>query len=333
MSEYQEPIHDVAQLAHVEVLTPKPDETLSFFRDLLGMHVTEQVGQSVYLRAYEESYHHSLKLTESAEPGLGHVSWRAQSPQALARRVEALEASGQGRGWNDGDRGHGTAYEFTTPDGHLMEILWEVDYAEIPQELRSRLINRPQQRPLSGVPVRRIDHVNLLASDVTVNKTFMTDALGFRDRENIIVGDVEVGVWQSVSPLVHEVAIMRDETGTPGRFHHVAYWYGTPQHVADCAEVLREREITIEAGPGKHGISQALFMYVYEPGGNRVELFGDCGYLIFDPTWKPVTWTEENLEAGIVWYGGGLPAEFFTYGTPIVEMPAPAPEPEPAVPA
>lgn len=70
--------------------------------------------------------------------------------------------------------------------------------------------------------------------------------------------------------------------------------------------------------PGKHGISQAAFLYVIEPGGNRVELFGDAGYLIFDPAWKPITWREKDLEKGIIWCGGSLPAEFFTYGTPPV---------------
>jgi hypothetical protein len=43
-----EPIFDTHQLAHVEILTPKPDQTLWFFRDLLGMEVTTQQGQSVY---------------------------------------------------------------------------------------------------------------------------------------------------------------------------------------------------------------------------------------------------------------------------------------------
>jgi catechol 2,3-dioxygenase len=50
-----------------------------------------------------------------------------------------------------------------------------------------------------------------------------------------------------------------------------------------------------------------------------VELVGDSGYLIFDPTWKPVIWREENTEHRAVFYGGGLPAEFYTYGTPQVE--------------
>lgn len=320
----KEPIFDVHQLAHVEILTPKPEATLRFFRDLLGMEVTTQQGQSVYLRAYEDWYHHTLKITEAKEPGLGHVAWRTSSPQALERRVKALEASGLGKGWHDGDLGHGPAYRFTTPDGHPMEILWEVKYYQAPPEMKSPLLNRPQKRPLRGVPVRRLDHVNLLASDVTPNKEFMMEYLGFRLREHIVLNEgTEAGAWISVSPLVHEIAFMRDGLGAKGRLHHVCYWYGYPQHLNDLADVFREEGITIEAGPGKHGISQAMFMYVLEPGGNRVELFGDPGYLIFDPDWKPIRWTEETLAAGIIWFGGNLPSEFFIYGTPPVKTSSP----------
>lgn len=315
-----EPIFDVAQLAHVEILTPKLDQTLWFFKDLLGLEETERQGGSVYLRAYEDFYHHSLKVTEAERPGLGHVAWRTTSPQALERRVEAIGAAGLGQGWSDGDRGHGKAYRFTTPDGHPMEIFWEVEYYEPPEAKRTRLRNRPQKRPLKGIPVRRIDHVNLLASDVSKNRGFLMKSLGFRLRENIILNDgTEAGAWISVSPLVHEIAFMRDGTGAKGRLHHVCYWYGYPQHVADVADIFSEYGVKIEAGPGKHGISQASFLYVYEPGGNRVELFGDAGYLIFDPAWKPITWREEELDAGIIWYGSPLPAEFFLYGTPPVE--------------
>lgn len=317
---FKEPIFDVAQLAHVEIYTPKPDETLWFFTQLLGMEETERDGESVYLRAYEDRYHHSLKVTARDTPGMGHAAWRATSPQALQRRVAAIEASGLGKGWIDGDRGHGQAYQFTTPDGHNMEIFWDVEYYQATPDKKSALLNRPQKRPLQGVPVRRLDHVNLMASDVTPNKEFLVDTLGFRLREHIVLGNgAEAGAWLSVSPLVHEVALMGDQTGSRGRLHHLCYWYGIPQHNADIADVFSDYGIQIEAGPGKHGISQALFLYVFEPGGNRVELFGDAGYLILDPDWKPITWHEQNLEKGIIWYGSPLPAEFFLYGTPTVD--------------
>ena len=330
----KEPIFDVAQLAHVEIYSPKVDETLWFFKDLLSLSETERDGDSVYLRAYEDFYHHSLKVTYRETPGLGHVSWRASSPQALERRVAALEASGLGKGWIDGDKGHGRAYQFTTPDGHPQEILWDVDYYEAPEALKTPLMNRPQKRPTHGVPVRRLDHVNLMCSNVTPNKTFFMEELGFRLREHIVLdGGMEAGAWLSVSPLVHEVAVMGDRTGNKGRLHHIAYWYGYTQHLSDIADILTEQGIQIEAGPGKHGVSQAMFMYVFEPGGNRVELFGDAGYLIFDPDWKPITWTQETLDKGIIWFGSPLPGEYFLYGTPDVSDVAETLVEEEAVPA
>jgi catechol 2,3-dioxygenase len=111
---------------------------------------------------------------------------------------------------------------------------------------------------------------------------------------------------------------MKDQTGSKGRLHHICYAMQTRQHLMDAAEIFTDYGITIEAGPSKHGISQAYFMYVFEPGGNRVELFSD-GYLIFDPSHKTVTWSEQDLEKGIIWWGGSLPGEYFLYGTPAIK--------------
>ena len=47
-----------------------------------------------------------MKITEAPEAGVGHIAWRARSPQALERRVAAIEAAGLGQGWSDGDAGH-----------------------------------------------------------------------------------------------------------------------------------------------------------------------------------------------------------------------------------
>ncbi|MEK4230690.1 catechol 2,3-dioxygenase [Solibacillus sp. FSL H8-0538] len=308
---------DIAQLAHVELYTPKPEESLKFFTDYMGLQITAREGQSVYLRGYEDFYHHTLKLTEAKEAGMGHVAWRASSPEALERRVASIQQSGYGKGWIDGDLGHGRAYQFVTPDGHNQEILWEVDYFQASADQKTLLKSRPQKRPLTGIPARRLDHINMMCSDVAKNREFMSEQLGFKLREQIIVGEnQELGAWMSVSPLVHEVALMGDQTGNSGRFHHIAFWYGYPQHLMDLADIFAENGIKIEAGPGKHGVSQAYFMYVIEPGGNRVELFGDSGYLIFDPDWKPLVWREHELNEAIIWYGSPLPNEYFLYGTP-----------------
>ncbi|WP_027997401.1 VOC family protein [Sinorhizobium arboris] len=318
MSTFSEPIFDVAQLAHVELLTPDFDGTLYFFKDLMGMQETERHDRSAYLRGYEEQYHHSLKVTEAQHAGLGHVAWRTRSPQALERRVAAIEAAGLGRGWIDGDVGHGRAFSFETPEGHPMELLWDVDYVTVPSGQETPLHNRPQKRPPNGVPVRRIDHLNVMAANTGVCRDFMVDVLGFRERERVVGDDggPVIASWLSVTNLSHDIAIVPEPTEMRGRFHHVCFHYISVQHLFDLAELAKEAGISIEHGPGRHGIGGATFLYMLEPGGNRVEVMGDPGYMIFDPAWRTVVWEASKIADGVVWSGSPVPDSFWVYGTP-----------------
>ena len=82
---------DLAHLAHLEILTPKPDESLNFFVNVMGMTETARRGESVYLRGWDDYEHHTLKLTAAKAAGMGHFAFRATSPEALARRVAIIE--------------------------------------------------------------------------------------------------------------------------------------------------------------------------------------------------------------------------------------------------
>lgn len=313
---------DTAQLVSVALYSPKPDETVQFFYELLGMEISHRDGQSVYLRAYEDFYQYSLKITERDQAGLEEITWRAKSPEALNRIVSGLKDTDAGTGWTETDYAHGPSYQFMSPDGHRMKVLWELDYFVAPAELRSKLRNRPSKRPLRGVPVRRIDHLSLMVSDVPRHRDFLVNNLGFKVREELLSPEEAlIGSWLSVSPLVHEISILGDRLGGGNRLHHVAFWYGMPQHLLDIADIFSERDILTETGPAKHGIAQSYFLYAFEPGGNRIELYGDSGYLIFDPDWQSVTWSmanEVDRMNAVVWVGGGVPQSFFDYGTPAV---------------
>lgn len=315
-----EPIHDVAHLGHVELLTPKPEESLWFFTQVLGMSETDRTGQSVFLRGAGDYERHTLKLTEHRQAGIGHIAWRTVSPQALTRRADAIAASGFGRGWIDGDLGHGSAFQFVDPDGHHMELYYEAERYRAPNDQRSRLKNQPQRYSHVGAGIRRLDHVNLLSEEVTPNRVFMEQDLGFRLREHVILDDdTEAAAWISVTPLVHDVAYTLDATRSRGRLHHVAWWVDNREDVLRAADVLLENDIFIETGPSKHAVTQAFFLYGYEPGGNRFEIFSG-GYLIFAPDWEPVVWTQAERARGQAW-GLKLPESFHSYGTPIVNVP------------
>ncbi|HLZ60308.1 MAG TPA: catechol 2,3-dioxygenase [Ktedonosporobacter sp.] len=317
MSREQEPIFDVAHLGHVELLSPKPAESLWFFRDVLGMQEVARQGQSVYLRAWGEYERYSLKLTEAREAGVAHTAFRAMSPQALERRVREIEASGRGRGWIDGDIGHGRAYHFTDPDGHLLELYYETEKYRAPEALRPALKNQPQRYTDHGVGVRRLDHINFLGREPASNRLFLQERLGARLTEQIILDDgTESGVWLTFTNKTYDVVYTKDATGSMGRLHHIAYWVDSREEVLRAADIYLENGVYIEFAPGKHAIAQGFFLYAHEPGGNRIEV-ASGGYLIFDPDWEPIVWSQQERAKGQAW-GTPTVASFHTYGTPVV---------------
>src|SRR4051794_29562662 len=107
----------IAHLAHVEVLTPKPEESLGFYRDVIGLEESGRAGRSVYLRGWGEWSHHSVQLTEAPHPGLGHVGWRTWSPEDLSTAGGNGEAARAGGGGVGGAVGPRRAHRHPGPRG------------------------------------------------------------------------------------------------------------------------------------------------------------------------------------------------------------------------
>jgi len=315
-----QPVHELARIGHAELLTPKPDESLRFFVDVLGMEEEAREGQSVYLRGWGDYLRYSLKLTESEQAGLGHLALRAWSPEALERRVAAIDAAGRGIGWIDGDVGHGPAYRFTDPDGHVFELYYEAERYEAPEQMKPFWRNQPQRYVGRGASIKRLDHVNVLAEDVRANREFAENVLGYRLYERIELDDgTEAGAWLSLSIAAHELIYVADAYRANGRLHHLAFWVDTREECLRAADLFVDNDIYIEAAPSKHAIAQGFFVYAYEPGGNRVEVTTG-GYFVFDPDFEPITWTQDERGQGQFW-GVHTIESFHTYGTPDVEQP------------
>jgi catechol 2,3-dioxygenase len=312
-----EPLHEIARIGHAELFTPTPDESLRFFVDVLGMEEEARDGGSVYLRGWGDYLRYSLKLTESSRAGLGHIALRAWSPEALERRVAAIEATGLGAGWVDGDIGHGPAYRFTDPDGHVFELFYEAERYEPPEHLEPSWRNQPQRYVGRGAAVKRLDHVNVLAADVRANRDFAEKVLGYRLYERIELDDgTEGGAWLSVSIAAHELIYVKDAYGASGRLHHLAFWVDTREECLRAADLFVDAGVPIEAAPSKHGVAQGFFLYGYEPGGNRIEVTTG-GYLVYDPDFEPIVWTQAERARGQYW-GVKTIETFHTYGTPDV---------------
>jgi catechol 2,3-dioxygenase len=215
------------------------------------------------------------------------------------------------------DDAHGRAFRFATPDGHAVELYWETQRFAPTPDLRTAFKNQPQRYVPRGIAPRRLDHVNLLARDVGQTRQLFQELLGLRLTEQIIWDDgTEVGAWMSATNKSYDLAVTQDRSGASGRLHHFTYMMDSREDVLRAADILVDAGVTIETGPHKHNIGQTFFLYCFEPGGNRFEI-GSGGYLILDPDWRPVVWTQAERAKGQAW-GLQTVASFHTYGTPPV---------------
>jgi catechol 2,3-dioxygenase len=307
---------DVAQLGYVELLTPTFDESVEFFTNILSMHAVESSGNSVYLRTWDDYEKFSLKLTAHETSGVGRVGLRASNEAALHRVAD--RSMGTGGNWGEGEIGRGDTFQFVDPDGHGFDIYFDSEKYTPRDEQVPALKNQAQRRPNHGIGVRRLDHVNFLAKDVAANRDFVVGTLGALLTEQIQMNDGSItGAWMTFCNKGYDVVYVADRTGSSGRLHHIAFAVDQREDILRGADLFLEAGIHIETGPHKHAIQQTFFLYVWEPGGNRIEIVNAGARLILTPDWNVITWTEADRAKGQAW-GLKTIESFHSYGTPPV---------------
>lgn len=314
---YKPQFGDIAHLGHAELLTPDLQQSVRFFRDVIGLHESGRTENSVYLRAWADYERHTLQLTQAAVSGLGHLAFRARSEETLDQLVAYLFSNGVEGNWIEPSFGQGRSFRLHSPDGHLLELYFASERHTIQPGEKRAFKNLPQGYVAHGIAPKRLDHVNLLASNVKACREFFNQLLGLRITEQIIFGEDEMGAWLSATNKSYDIAFTKDAKSARGRFHHLTYAMDSREDVLRAADILVENGVPIETGPHKHSIGQTFFLYFYEPGGNRIEI-GSGGYLIFDPEWKPIVWSKEERMKGQAW-GLQTVSTFHTYGTPPVD--------------
>lgn len=282
----------LSHLAHVELLTTKLEDSVKFFKDVMGLFETARQRNSVYLRCWGDHYHSTLILTEADKPALGHAAWRTLGPEELTEAVTRVESTGTRGEWIEKSLGHGRAYRFKGPGGHTIELLWEVERFKAAAGDRSTYPDRPQKLSANGCAPRQLDHVTVATANVRQVGNWFRDVLGFRFMAMTYFGDdpnaIVFGVV-TTNEKSHDLGLGIDMSGIPGRIHHLAFWVDTQEDLLRTADYLVESGTRLEYGPGKHGIGEQSYLYFREPGGLRIEV-NTGGYRNYIPDWEPINW-------------------------------------------
>jgi 3,4-dihydroxyphenylacetate 2,3-dioxygenase len=301
---------DVIRCAYAELVVTDLAAARWFYVDLLGLVVTAEDDEAVYLRAFEEYLHHSLVLRRGAEPACARRAYPVRSPPDVDRAEEYFRALGVRvqRVRPGATRGIGEAVRVEDPLGFPVEFFHDADHVE-------RLTQRYDLHGAAGIS--RLDHFNVLTPDVPLAQRYH-EGLGFRVSEDIEDAEGTVyATWMHRKPTVHDIAL----TGGDGpRLHHIAYaTHERSQilHLCDHLGALRRPDM-IERGPGRHGVSNAFYLYLRDPDGHRVEVYTH-DYYTGDPDNPVVRWDVHDNQRRD-WWGNPVVASWYAEASPVLDL-------------
>lgn len=289
-----EPPFRITRASHVNLGVSDLGRSRDFYRDVIGLVVSEETDDVVYLRGLEEAAHHSLVLERSATAQAHRVGFRVDTDAD----IDAAEAhfTAQNIEHQRVDKDHqGPTVQFRDPVGTLMELTSSMDVVERKHQ------NFDEFR--AGHP-QRLDHFQVVTHDVQTATDFWA-GLGMRLAEYTAADGTDElwGTWMEVKGNTHDLVFTN---GRGPRLHHFAFT------VPDSSSLLQAADVAgalgfgdeIDRGPGRHGISNALFLYLRDPDQHRIELF-NAHYQFIDREVGPMRWDVSNPRRSQLW---GMPA-------------------------
>jgi catechol 2,3-dioxygenase len=305
------PPFNIVRCAYMRLNVQNIAASRKFYADIVGLIVEEETGNTLYLRGLEELNHHSLILAQATEA----------SCAAIGFRVAFEEDLDKAKAWYEGQ---GLAAEFI-PCPFQGRTLRAVDPQGYVCEYFAQMERRPsllrEYSLYKGAQLQRLDHFNMFSANVQASIDFYAQ-LGFRVTEYAEQEPQDGGriaaAWMHRKGNVHDLAFTH---GVGPRLHHFCYWSPTAMNIIHLCDVMASSGYlaNLERGPGRHGISNAFFLYVRDPDGHRLELY-TSDYQTMDPDHPPLRWSLRDPRRQTLW-GSPAPKSWFEEGSPFPNTP------------
>jgi catechol 2,3-dioxygenase len=159
----EEQIDSRADVGHVNLTVTDLDRAVRFYRDVIGLHVTQRDAQSAFLAA--GSYHHHVALNTwdadatAAPPhsaGLHHFALRLPDARALAEVVARLVLDGHEL-LGATDHGVNLAVYLRDPDGNGLELMLDRPEKEWPRDAGGSIAMRVDPFDLRALVLEELD--------------------------------------------------------------------------------------------------------------------------------------------------------------------------------
>jgi catechol 2,3-dioxygenase len=301
---------DIVRCAYAELVVTDLAASREFYVDILGLTVTYEDAGTIYLRTLEEFIHHNLVLRKGPIAAAAVLAFRVRTPEDVDRAETYYQALGcRTERRPDGFvRGIGDSVRVTDPLGFPYEFFYDVEHVE-------RLAWR-YDLYTPGALVR-LDHFNQVTPDVPRGIEYL-EGVGFRVTEDIEDDEgVVYAAWMRRKATVHDTAL----TGGAGpRMHHVAFATHEKHNIIAICDKLGavRRSDAIERGPGRHGVSNAFYLYILDPDGHRIEIYTQ-DYYTGDPDNPVVRWDVHDNQRRD-WWGNPVVPSWYTNASLVLDL-------------
>jgi catechol 2,3-dioxygenase-like lactoylglutathione lyase family enzyme len=242
----------VTGLRSVELAVPNLTQSAAFYSRVWGLEPVVSDGETIHLRG-NNTEHHAVTLRERPTPSLLGVHFAATNREG----VDALHERAKASGVNvtsapvelPRSAGGGYGFQFTTPEGHILNISSDV--------ARHQGTNND-----SSVP-NKLSHVVLNSAQLEQQTAFFCDVLGFK-----LSDQTDMMEFVRCSADHHSIAMAR---GAGPTLNHMAYEVGGIDGLMRGAGRMKKHGFNVEWGVGRHGPGDNVFSYFIDPNGFVVE--------------------------------------------------------------
>jgi catechol 2,3-dioxygenase-like lactoylglutathione lyase family enzyme len=249
-------------------LTDLPTER-TFYKDVWGLTEVAEVDGMVYFAAAGHDEHHVVRLRPSEVNRVDVIALAADSRadvQALCDKVTAAGCKVISQPHDLTEPGGGYGFRFFSKDGLIFEI--SSDVARGPMR---------EMKRWEGIP-KKISHIVLHSPDHHAAVAFFTEVLGFRVSDWL--GDFMC--FLRCNSAHHRLAFLPG----PPCLNHVAYDMLGVDDMMRGIHRLKEQNIDIRWGPGRHTAGNNTFSYFTTPAEFAVEYTAELEE-VDEATWSP----------------------------------------------
>jgi len=134
------------RLSHVLLFSPDVGRSVAFYRDALGLRLSDSSADIIaFLHGVHGSDHHLVAFAKSDGPGLHHSSWDVGSIDEVGRGMEQMQTAGYAQGWGLGRHVLGSNYfrYVRDPWGSFCEYSFDIDF--VPGDFDWRSADHPPE--------------------------------------------------------------------------------------------------------------------------------------------------------------------------------------------